>query len=324
MNLFLKYLTAVLILSLLICDANAKDYKKIEHVQFPNRASLTFSSPTMNAENASEVLDWKVLIYTKADGEEIQLFPDEEYSFGGVIYENPVPRLSPNGNYAMLGISRTGFVGDGSLDGWKGVNRGYCPILDTRTGCIVSNQYGEICGGDWEEHQDRWIDSGGDKDGTTWAMLHYEIDDANHLWKEYTEVKNQPKHYLLKEVLIDNLGISNIMACDPPNPDNIAAYKNIAAELSKDGKIKDAQYIIKKLRGIKSSTAEIRQVLPEKAFLSDRPDSTSQTQMYLIQGDRVKILYTVGEEWTKIKYQRKNGPAIRKWIRTESLGKEAS
>ena len=320
-----KYLSILLMLSLLTSNVNAKDYKKIEHVQFPNGASLTFSSPEMSGEEASEVLDWTVLVYTKADGEKIQLFPEEEYhGIRGVIYEDPTPRLSPSGNYAVLGMSRDGFIDDGTLEGRMEVNRAYCPVLDTRTGCIVSTQTGGICGGDWEEHQDRWIIGVRDKDGTTWAMLNPEIDDANHLWEKYAKVKNQPDHYLIKERLMSNLGISNIMACDPPNPDNIAAYKNIAAELSKDGKIKDAQYIIKKLRGIKSSTAEIRQVLPEKAFLSDRPDSTSQTQMYLIQGDRVKILYTVGEEWTKIKYQRKNGPAIRKWIRTESLGKEAS
>ncbi|WP_155630530.1 hypothetical protein [Burkholderia territorii] len=230
------------------CNASA------DHIKFPSGASLKFASPLTSEEQKTFGHGWKVATYTSTTGKKFNLFSSERLTpSGGLIFDDTYPpAISPTGNYVAIIISRVGVVEPGRNEKSIVQAKQYCPVLDTRTGCILSNQNGVLCAGEWERHSDRWIVRGLD-DNVSAPMLEYQFEDANALWKEYSSARSASYGYSIREAISENLGIENIMACDPPNNNNAESYKRISEELKRVGDIYGANHIAENLknRGVK-------------------------------------------------------------------------
>ncbi|WP_157642652.1 hypothetical protein [Burkholderia ubonensis] len=285
-------------------------------------AMLEFSGPLTPKEKNTFGSGWKTATYTSAEGDKFDLFPLEALTpVGGVIFGDSFPlRVSPTGKYAVIDMLRAGFIDPGPSGKPEVKSRQYCPVLDTKTGCIVSNQSGELCEGQWGRQSDRWMVPGLTDDASS-EMLKHQFNDANRLWKEYANSVGKPYHLSIRETIFSNFGIYNLMACDRPGVNNIASYRNIAAELKKAGDAVSSEYVMKRLQGVanQGDQNELRKILAEKAFLFEKPNNGYRTKMYLIRGDDVRVLGAMGEEWVKIEYLGKGGRSIQKWIRTEAL-----
>jgi len=292
------------------------------HTIFPGGATLTFSLPLTSDEKKNFGSGWKMATYENTKDGKFNLFPMEALtSSGGVLFADAYPpEVSPSGKYVIIDVLRVGTVNLGEPGKPEVQSRQYCPVLETRTGCIVSNQSGELCGGEWQKKHDRWIVRGLTEDAST-PMLQYQFEDANTLWKKYSTAKNKPFHISIREAVSANFGVYNLMACDRPSANNVAAYRNIAMELKKAGDNTSSEYITNKFHGMTTHGGHIepRKILTQRALLFDKPSSEYQTKMYLIKGDDVGILEEMGEEWLKIEYKEKNGRSIQKWIRSKSI-----
>lgn len=282
---------------------------------------LAFSAPLTPKEKKTFGPGWKTATYTSPEGDKFNLFPLEELTpAGGVIFGDSLPlRVSPTGKYAVIDILRAGILDPGPSGKPEVQSRQYCPVLETKTGCIVSNQSGELCGGQWGKQDDRWAVPGLTDDANS-EMLKHQFNDANTLWKGYVSSAGKPFHLSIREAISSNLGIYNLMACDRPSENNVASYKNISAELKNAGDVMNSEYVSKRLQGMAAQDGQIRlsKILAQKAFLFDRSSSEYQTKMYLIKGDDVRILVRK-EGWVKIEYLEKNGHSTQKWIRADSI-----
>ncbi|WP_157646762.1 hypothetical protein [Burkholderia ubonensis] len=284
-------------------------------------AMLEFSGSLTAKEKNAFGSGWKTATYTSAEGGKFDLFPLEALTpVGGVIFGDSLPlRISPTGKYAVIDMLRTGFIDPGPSGKPEVQSRQYCPVLETKTGCIVSNQSGELCEGQWGKQSDRWMVPGLTDEASS-EMLKHQFNDANSLWKGYVNSAGKPYHLSIRETIFSNLGIYNLMACDLPSVNNIASYKNIAEELKKAGDVMSSEYVTKRLQRVANQGGwnELRKILSEKVFLFDKPNSEYQTKMYLIRGDDVRVLGTM-KGWVKIEYLEKSGRSIQKWIRKEAL-----
>ncbi|MDR6503407.1 hypothetical protein J2785_006600 [Burkholderia ambifaria] len=239
-------------LSSLACRADA------DRNQFPDGATLQFSSPLTANEEKTFGSGWKVATYSNMKGDKFNLFQMETLtSSGGVIFGNSYPiEVSLTGKYVVIDVLRVGIVNPGSHGKPVVQSRQYCPVLETRTGCILSNQTGELCGGAWGKQGDRWTVHGLAEDTNT-PMLRYQFEDANTLWKEYENAKSKPFRISIREAISENLGIVNLVACDPPKVGNIKSYHNISSELKRAGDIEASEYIANKLRGVAASNDHV-------------------------------------------------------------------
>lgn len=292
------------------------------HTSLPGGSMLAFSAPLAVKEQNIFGSGWKVATYTSAEGDKFNLFPLEPFtSAGGVIFGDAIPpRISPTGKYAVIDIRRTGVVDPGPSGKPEVQARQYCPVLETKTGCVVSSQSGELCEGQWGRQGDRWVVSGLTDDASD-QMLKHQFSSANALWNVFVNSAGKPFHLSIQEAVSSNLGVYNLLACDRPNANNVAAYRNIAMELKKSGDNADAEYIAMKLESVTGQVeyVESHEISVQRAFLFDKPSSKCQTKMYLIKGDNVKILDKKDGGWLKIEYRQKNGRSIQGWIRSESI-----
>ncbi|MGF6853909.1 hypothetical protein [Paraburkholderia sp. CI3] len=293
-----------------------------DHTPLLGGAMLAFSAPLTAKEQKTFGSGWKTATYTSAEGDKFNLFPLEALTpTGGVIFGNSIPpRVSPTGKYAVIDILRAGIVDPGPSGKPEVQTRQYCPVLETKTGCVVSSQSGELCEGQWGKQGDRWVVSGLTDDASS-EMLKHQFGDANALWKGYVNSVGKPFNLSIREVISSNLGVYNLVACDRPSANNVAAYKNIAMELKKVGDNMSSEYVSMKLQGIATQRGhiELRKIIAKMAFLFDEPGGEYQTKMYLVKGDDVRILSAKEREWLKIEYVEKSGRSIQKWIRWESI-----
>ena len=228
-----------------ICQASA------DRTFFIGGAMLVFSTPLAPSEKKIFGSGWKTATYTSAEGDKFKLFPLEELvQTGGVIFGDSLRiRISSTGKYATIDMLEAGIIDPGP-SGKPGVqSRQYCPILETKTGCIVSKQSGGLCAGQWGGQGDRWVVPGVMDDASN-EMLKYQFKDANTLWEWYINTIGKPFRLSILEEVSSSLGIYNLMACDHPGVDNIESYKNIASELKKSGDAVGSEYIMKRLRDV--------------------------------------------------------------------------
>ncbi len=228
-----------------ICHASA------DRIPLVGGAMLVFSAPLTSNEKKIFGSGWKVATYTSVGGDKFNLFPLEKLTReGGVIFGDYLHlRVSPTGGYAVIDIIRAGFVDPGMSGKPVVQSRQYCPVLETKTGCIVSNQSGELCAGQWERQSDHWIVPGLMDDASN-GMLSHQFKDANALWNGYVNSVGKPFHLSIREEIYSGLGIYNLMACDLPRAGNVESYKNIAEELKRAGDVVGSEYIMKRLQGV--------------------------------------------------------------------------
>ncbi|WP_157638503.1 hypothetical protein [Burkholderia ubonensis] len=313
--ILVQCLSVAMVMNSQICRASA------DRTPFLGGAMLAFSAQLAPKEKKTFGSGWKTATYTSPEGDKFNLFPLEVLTpAGGVIFGDSLPlRVSPTGKYAVIDILRAGILDPGPSGKPEVQSRQYCPVLETKTGCIVSNQSGALCGGQWGKQGDLWVVPGLTDDANG-EMLKHQFNDAKTLWNEYISSAGKSFHLSIREAISSNLGIYNLMACDRPSANNVESYKNIAAELKRAGDVMSSEYIAKRLQSMTTQEGqiELRKILAQRAFLFDRQSAEFQTKMYLIKGDDVRILVRMGG-WVKIEYLERNGRSIQKWIRADSI-----
>ena len=286
-------------------------------------ATLTLSEPLTAKEQANFGSGWKVATYVTSEGEKINLFPMEVFtSEGGVIFDDGgSPKISPTGKYAVIYVLRTGIVTPGASEKPEIYTRQYCPVLETKTGCILSDQSGAICAGQWGGQGDRWIVPGPEGDVSD-QILKRQFAGASALWGDYLNSTGRTFQASIRDRVSSGFGVNNLMACDRLDVSNVAAYKNIAMMLAREGDDTSAGDILNKLRGVVGGDglAVQRKIVVQRAFFFDKPGEKYQSKMYLIEGDDVRIIGMKGSVWLKVEYIKRDGRSIRKWIRSESVG----
>ncbi|WP_431823256.1 hypothetical protein [Burkholderia sp. F1] len=240
-----NFLFVTLFMNSLACLAST------DRVVLSDGAALVFSVPLTSNEQKKFGPGWKKATYISSQGERFGLFSMETLTTaGGAIFgDSYPPQLSPTGKYAVIDVLRVGVVDPGPSGKPEVQTRQYCPVMETRTGCILSNQTGELCGGEWDRRSDRWTVRGLDEDANA-PMLRYQFDDANTLWKEYVSAGDKPFRISIREAVSSSLGVVNLMACDPPRARNITTYKYISDELKKSGDVDGSEYITNKIRNV--------------------------------------------------------------------------
>lgn len=291
--------------------------------EFPGGGALLFSSPLRANDNANFGPGWKKAVYVSPVGKSIALLRMESFtSEEGIVYENDFPpRISPTGKYVALDVIRAIMVYSAPGDKPTAQSRQYCPVLDTRTGCIVSMQTGELCGGDWSKGRDSWVAGSKNRDDVDSAMLNYDFDSANVLWQAYLAASKSSARYSIKSALRGNLGATNMMACEPPSSVNRDAYAQIARQLKSERDKIDAKYIESNLAQARQDKTPVptSKIVVDRAPLYDQPDDTFKTRMYLVKGDEVVPLDTSKSNWILVRYVEKNGDSILKWLKTGSV-----
>ncbi|MGN5476883.1 hypothetical protein ACTMU2_07780 [Cupriavidus basilensis] len=112
-------------------------------------------------------------------------------------------------------------------------SRQYCPVLLTESGCLLGNQTGEICGGEWDSKNDLWRVGTDNKAGdSTDAMIKPEFKKAKGVMDGFFQFrKRREVKYGLGDRIDWNLGAGNLVACDPLTQENVGVYILIANQL---------------------------------------------------------------------------------------------
>jgi hypothetical protein len=185
------------------------------------------------------------------NGKEIDILPMERLTnSGGVLFSGPNDvAISPTGRFAVLLIDRIGkLTNPNDRDSEPTQSRQYCPVLNTKTGCVVSNLTGEICGGEWDSNRDLWrVGKRDSVESDTNAMLNEPLPSAKGMLNTFQQAKDMKIKTRLSEIVLENLGIQNVIACDPPNQDNDAAYHLIASQLLTERDKESFDYIMKNI-----------------------------------------------------------------------------
>ncbi len=218
-----------------------------EVLRFSNNENIEFLESTAKYKEFDS--GWGEAIFTTKNGERIDLFSTEKLTHaGGVIFSGAHDVVvSPSGKFAFVPIIRVGRLWLGRSN-YKIVSRQYCPVIDSRSGCIVSNQTGSICGGRWGKGEDVWL-VGDDSDvvGDTGAMLRRTSAKVKEIWEKFLSAKEKNKSAKLSEIIADDFGVQNILACEPLDQENSDAYRYISNQLGIEGDMKSSKYINSKL-----------------------------------------------------------------------------
>ncbi|WP_146010017.1 hypothetical protein [Burkholderia sp. WAC0059] len=177
-------------------------------------------------------------------------------------------------------------------------------------------QTDEICGGEWASKQDGWLDSNEDRtvEMTTKTTL-----GANGIWHEFSHASIKLK---LRDIITNNLGVYNVMACDPPDLKNRRSYLALAEQLRHENAGSEASLVESKVALLSERATVSEQmfrVRVERAWLYDSPSLDRKTQMYLVKGDQVTSIDMAESEWLKIDSKQANGNVLRKWIRSSYI-----
>jgi hypothetical protein len=312
---------------LLVASLTTTAQAKNVSLSLKDHAAIEFSDPIHGTQAKAFGPGWKTVTFVGADGQRTELMPREKLtSTGGAVFSGPeYSTVSPTGKYVVLSVVRAGVVDDPVAQSHIGnvASRQYCPVLVAKTGCLISIQTGGICGGQWDEKNDLWrVGIGDDIAADTAAMLKPQFPHINDSWNSFSKsAALRPGYHKLKDDIIGYLGVTNLLACEPPSEINRDAYVSIARQLLKEGDRADAAYIEGRL-AVAGSVGAAHQALTitvDRAYLYDLPDPKAQSKMYLVRGDTVRLLDKSSEDWVRIEYARNNGAVIDKWIQSTSI-----
>lgn len=241
MNFIKKiYISLLFVFSIFNCSYG-------ETLKFNGNSGIEYLDPIPKNEEGEFGSGWKRAVFVSADGSRIDLFPMERFSpNGGVVFSDPADALiSPSGRYAVFYIVRAGRLSKVGGDGGETItSRQYCPVVDTQSGCIVSNMSGGICGGQWDAKEDLWrVGERSDVLDDTKAMVGGTIQSVREIWDSFLEIRSRNKGFKLSEIMVGKLGVQNILACEPPNQRNKNEYNLISSQLKSEGDFVSAKYI---------------------------------------------------------------------------------
>ncbi|VVE19585.1 hypothetical protein [Pandoraea fibrosis] len=211
----------------------------------PDGGAILYSNAS-NPKAPLSARSWQRATFQFPDGTTFDLLPRTgESNFGGTEIEPPSDSdISPSGRYVVIGRVETGTVSTGPGKSESVLSREFCPIIEVRTGCITSDQTGEICGAGWQAgHPNRW--------GTEEQSHMMLTDDRPSASRLLGFIKNGQ---LTKFSLDEDSGADNVLRCDPLTSGNRGSYRRIAMALHAAGEQKDAQLIDAELSKVDASS----------------------------------------------------------------------
>lgn len=107
-------------------------------------AEIVFADPEQGS--------WRSVYYSKDDSSH-ELFPDQRAYFD----ESLPSDLSENDRYLTIHKITRGSIGGEALD--EGYERAYCAFVEMASGCVVRQETGSFCGGEWGDN-DLWLWAG--------------------------------------------------------------------------------------------------------------------------------------------------------------------
>lgn len=245
--------------------------------------SLCFSNPMSggNYERGS----WGTM-YLLRDGKKVPIEIENRYY--STASEDDI---SPSGNYINITTVEGGYIeGDGEKEY---VDRAYCNVIDMRTGCIVSDWDGSMCGYQWKKNEDV-LSSSAEGDSDTLDFLSF-----------------KPKVSVVDK--INDRNVRNLLRCDAVNDKNIDAYANLLKANNKN-------------KEILTPVANFYNTLPgegiviDKSWLHSEANDDSVTKVYLVAGDPVKfIVESNDKKWRKVIYNASGKRFYVGWIKSENI-----
>lgn len=106
-----------------------------------NNNQISFESPHKG--------EWKRVFFSSKN-HRIQLFKGKDFYFE----KSSVDDLSKNGEYLLINKIERGVVSDGASN--EEHEKYYCSFVDMRSGCVVLEETGYFCGGNWSNRIGYW------------------------------------------------------------------------------------------------------------------------------------------------------------------------
>ncbi|WP_157379331.1 hypothetical protein [Burkholderia ubonensis] len=288
----------------------------------PGGGAILYSKPS-NPQAPLSNRSWKRAVFMFPDGTTFGLLPRTgQTNTEGTEIEPPnTADISPSGQYVVVGRVETGTVWQGHGKPESVLSREYCPVVEVRTGCITSDQTGEICGQGWTVgHPAQW-----GTDEQTSTMLRSDRPSASSVLR-YIEA-GRPADGVLR----DHSGADNLLRCDPLSSSNRASYRKIAAALRTKSATSDARLIETALskgpgdslgtRESKGADTERRTAIVsvEKATLFNAPDDANASRAYLVQNDVITVLKQSPDGWAYVDYVNASGKHLLRWIKADQI-----
>ncbi len=108
-------------------------------------AEVVFADPEQGS--------WRSVYYSKDDSSH-ELFPDQHAYFDESIPSD----LSENDKYLKIHRIIRGSIEGEALE--EDYERAYCAFVEMATGCVVRQETGSFCGGQWADKGDLWLWAG--------------------------------------------------------------------------------------------------------------------------------------------------------------------
>lgn len=253
-------------------------------IKSPVGNSLCFAKP-MVGENF-DAGSWGEL-YLLRSGKKIPLPMAGRY-FGMPDESN----ISPSGNYINIVSVEWGYLDEGK-GSKEFVDRAYCSVIDLRTGCIVSDWDGAMCGYGWEKDNDTLSSSDG-VEKNTFDFLSF-------------------KPGAQKFKTGDRQAIRNLLRCEAVSRTNLGAYIKIAGQNPENSDISAGIARFYTLMGAE-------QTVSTKTWLYSDANDGAISKAYLIDGDRVKTIRESDDRmWRQILYITAKKRAVVGWVKTGTL-----
>ena len=284
-------------------------------IDFPNHARLVYSAPVSPALRRTFGQGWTHLTVTRPDGSTLPIMPDETLGADGSVIFSTVGAnaRSRDGRYVVLDVTRNGVTE--TEDSKPSVeSRAFCPILDTRTGCVARDDTGAVCAGAWDDKNAVWhsqLDSG---KTVSQSMTTLEKPTAKAVWTQFGQARSPD----IKPFLRVALGFENLLACDPPNAENAGYYAQIRTALG------PGAHAASDRSAGGSVPADVGAsptwtVKADRSWLYGRPSVGSNRHGYLIRGDHVAVIGEQKPDWVKVRYARSGNPPIEAWLKREDV-----
>jgi len=261
---------------------------------------------------------YRSLRFKAADGTTFTPF-DEGLRF----YKSDANSLSPDRQYSIVSFSA-----EGDLDDSNGASMHteyLCAFVRMKDGCVVHVAQDAVCGGEWHPPHQWSVDTEPIFDNPPNAADTYAAYTSKY--KSGSQISQPP----ILAYLSEGTTFDNLLACDPPNVGNRGVYSKLLAQLQGDGDTENATKLKKILSSGRSGTSihaspggqdawVVHAVISRKAYLYARPEKSSVTRAYLVEGDSVLVNESgLAQGFMPSRYRQKNGNIIERWIRCEDV-----
>ncbi|WP_157655751.1 hypothetical protein [Burkholderia ubonensis] len=242
---------------------------------------------------------------------------------GLTFYKLGANSLSPDRQYSIVSFSAQGDLADSS--GVSVQTEYLCAFVRMKDGCVVHVAQDAVCGGEWHPPHQWSINIEPIFDNSPNAADTYAAYASKH--KSGHQFSQPP----ILAYLAEGTTFDNLLACDPPNSGNRSIYSKLLIRLQGDGDTGNATKLKKILSGgqneasihvaqVESGAWVAHAVISKKAYLYEKPEKSSATRAYHVQGDSVLVnRSSLSQGFMASRYRQKNGNIIERWIRCEDV-----